>query len=119
MTTQQIRDYIKELIASLKRGKEGIDAIKEVFPKTVSNAFQRIDIKEGGFRVESLNADAPYVGLINEIGGSAPYNPLGSGSLPRQALRACRIPARLLVNVGYRHSLKSASPYSWADSSAG
>ena len=66
MTAQQINDTAKELIEALKQGKEGIDKIKEIFPELVSEAFQRVEIGESGFRVESLNADTPYVGLINK-----------------------------------------------------
>lgn len=66
MTVQEVRDNTKKLIAALKQGKEEIDTIKEIFPKIISDAFQRVDINEGGFRVESLNAEIPYVGLISK-----------------------------------------------------
>lgn len=89
MTIQQIKGNTKGLIAALKEGKEGIETIKDLFPKIVSDVFQRIDIKEGGFRLESLNADTPYVGLINKdnpasgsYGGmSLVFFPNGEGEL--------------------------------------
>lgn len=66
MTASNLEQEIKELIIALKKGKEAINKIKELFPKVVSDSFQRVDINKGGFRVESLNADTPYVGLINK-----------------------------------------------------
>jgi len=89
MTASDLKREIKELIKVLEKGKEEIDRIRELFPKIISNAFQRVDIKEGGFRVESLNADTPYVGLINKdnpasgsYGGmSLVFFPNGEGEL--------------------------------------
>lgn len=83
-----MKSQVKQLIQSLKKGKEEIDQIKIILPQLISDAFQRITV-EHGFRIDSLKADTPYVGLINQdnpesgsYGGmSLVFFPSGEGDL--------------------------------------